>query len=142
MGAELLEVSPPLVAAALDGELASGEVVVGFTDGREVIFLAGLYRAEQSIADTLLRLRAGILPWPAIDADRAIPWVERRTGVMLSPSQREALRLALVTKVCVVTGGPGVGKTTLVRSILQTLAAKRVRIALAAPDRACRQAAG
>ena len=132
-GAELLEVSPPLVAAALDGELASGEVVVGLTDGREVIFLAGLYRAEQSIADTLLRLRAGILPWPAIDADRAIPWVERRTGVTLSPSQREALRLALVTKVCVVTGGPGVGKTTLVRSILQTLAAKRVRIALAAP---------
>ncbi len=132
-GAELLEVPPPLVETALGGELAAGEVVAGLTDGREVIFLAGLYRAEQSIADTLLRLRAGILPWPAIDADRAIPWVERRTGVTLSASQRDALRLALVTKVCVVTGGPGVGKTTLVRSILQTLAAKQVRIALAAP---------
>ena len=132
-GAELLEVPPPLVETALGGELTSGEVVAGLTDGREVIFLAGLYRAEQSIADTLLRLRAGILPWPAIDAERAIPWVERRTGVTLSASQRDALRLALVTKVCVVTGGPGVGKTTLVRSILQTLAAKRVRIALSAP---------
>ena len=132
-GAVLLEVPPPLVETALGGELTSGEVVAGLTDGREVIFLAGLYRAEQSIADTLLRLRAGILPWPAIHADRAIPWVERRTGVTLSASQRDALRLALVTKVCVVTGGPGVGKTTLVRSILQTLAAKRVRIALAAP---------
>ena len=132
-GAELLEVPPPLVETALGGELTSGEVVAGLTDGREVIFLAGLYRAEQSIADTLLRLRAGLLPWPAIDAERAIPWVKRRTGVTLSASQRDALRLALVTKVCVVTGGPGVGKTTLVRSILQTLAAKQVRIALAAP---------
>ena len=132
-GAELLEVPPLLVETALGGELTSGEVVAGLTDGREVIFLAGLYRAEQSIADTLLRLRVGILPWPAIDAERAIPWVERRTGVTLSTSQRDALRLALVTKVCVVTGGPGVGKTTLVRSILQTLAAKQVRIALAAP---------
>ena len=132
-GAELLEVTEPLVAAALTGELASGEVIAGMTDGREVVFLAGLYRAEQAIADTLLRLRAGILPWPAIDAALAIPWVERKTGVVLSPSQRDALRLALVSKVCVVTGGPGVGKTTLVKSILQTLAAKRVRIALAAP---------
>ncbi len=132
-GAELLDVAQPLVEAALVSELASGEVVAGVTDGQEVMFLAGLYRAEQAIADTLLRLRVGILPWPAIDADQAIPWVERRTGVTLSPSQRDALRQALVSKVCVVTGGPGVGKTTLVRSILQTLAAKRIRIALAAP---------
>ena len=132
-GAELLEVAEPLIEAALEGELASGEVMAGTTDGREVIFLAGLFRAEQSIAERLLRLRTGILPWPAIDADKAIPWVERKTGLALSPSQREALRLAVDAKVCVITGGPGVGKTTLVNSILKTLAAKRVNIALAAP---------
>ncbi len=62
-GAELLEVAEPLVAAALTGELASGEVIAGTTHGREVVFLAGLFRAEQSIADALLRLRGGILPW-------------------------------------------------------------------------------
>ncbi len=132
-GAELLEVSQPLVEAALTGELASGEVLAGATDGREVMFLAGLYRAEQAIADKLLRLRVGILPWPAVDLAQAVPWVERKTGLVLSASQRDALRLALISKVCVITGGPGVGKTTLVKSILQTLAAKRVRIALAAP---------
>ena len=132
-GAELLEVAEPLIEAALEGELASGEVMAGTTDGREVIFLAGLFRAEQSIAERLLRLRTGILPWPAIDADKAILWVERKTGLALSPSQRDALRLAVDAKVCVITGGPGVGKTTLVNSILKTLAAKRVDIALAAP---------
>lgn len=132
-GAKLLEVAEPLIEAALEGELRSGMVMAGTTDGREVIFLAGLFRAEQSIAERLLRLRIGILPWPAIDASKALPWVERKTGLALSPSQREALRLAVDAKVCVITGGPGVGKTTLVNSILKTLAAKRVNIALAAP---------
>ena len=132
-GAKLLEVAEPLIQRALEGELASGEVRAGVTEGREVMFLAGLYRAEQSIADRLLRLRDGRLPWPAIEAELAIPWVESKTGLDLSPSQREAMRLALVSKTCVITGGPGVGKTTLVNSILKTLAAKRVAMALAAP---------
>ncbi|PAX06424.1 ATP-dependent RecD-like DNA helicase [Sphingomonas lenta] len=132
-GAELLGVEAPLVAGALDRELACGEVVAGVTDGREVVFLAGLYRAEQAIADRLLGLRDGLLPWPAIDLTSAVPWVERKVGLALSAGQRDALGLALVSKLCVITGGPGVGKTTLVNSVLKVLAAKRVRIALAAP---------
>ncbi|MBB5712423.1 exodeoxyribonuclease V alpha subunit [Sphingomonas xinjiangensis] len=132
-GAELLEVPPRLISQALSDELAAGEVMAGQTDGREVIFLAALYRAEQTIADRIARLRAGLLPWPAIDTERAIPWVERKTGLQLSASQRAALELALSSKVCVITGGPGVGKTTLVNSILKALAAKRVQIALGAP---------
>nr|WP_274705101.1 helix-hairpin-helix domain-containing protein [Sphingomonas sp. H160509] len=132
-GAKLLEVAEPLIARALEGELAAGEVIAGKTEGREVMFLAGLYRAEQAIADRLLRLRQGLLPWPEIDAERAIPWVEGKTGLNLSASQRDAVRLALLSKTCVITGGPGVGKTTLVNSILKILAAKQVTMALAAP---------
>jgi len=132
-GAKLLEVAEPLIARALEGELAAGEVIAGKTEGREVIFLAGLYRAEQAIADRLLRLREGLLPWPAIDAGRAIPWVEAKTSLELSASQRDAVGLALLSKTCVITGGPGVGKTTLVNSILKILAAKQVTMALAAP---------
>src|SRR6185437_11203093 len=61
------------------------------------------------------------------------PWVERRTGMQLAKSQREAVRLALASRVLVITGGPGVGKTTLVNSILRILAAKQLRVALCAP---------
>jgi len=132
-GAELLEVAAPLIEAAVSSELASGEVLAGMTDGREVIFLAGLYRAEQGIAERLIRLQTGRLPWSAIDADKAIPWVEQRTGLTLAESQVAALRLALVSKFCIITGGPGVGKTTLVNSILKILTARKVAIALAAP---------
>src|SRR5918995_5293675 len=63
----------------------------------------------------------------------AIPWVEGRTGKTLAPSQREALKLVLGSKMAVVTGGPGVGKTTLLDTILRLLVAKGVRVALAAP---------
>jgi exodeoxyribonuclease V alpha subunit len=68
-----------------------------------------------------------------IDPDKAIPWVERRTKLALAESQIAAVRVALASKVLVITGGPGVGKTTLVNSILKILLAKTVTIALCAP---------
>ena len=73
---------------------------------------------------------------------KAIPWVEGKTGLTLAESQRAAVRLALAAKVLVITGGPGVGKTTLVNSILKIVAAKGPEIALCAPDRPGRQAPG
>ncbi len=85
------------------------------------------------IAERLRSLAAGEPPWPVIDVDRAIPWLEARGGVTLAASQREALRLALSSKALVITGGPGVGKTTLVNSILKALVAKSVSVALCAP---------
>jgi exodeoxyribonuclease V alpha subunit len=59
--------------------------------------------------------------------------VEGKTGLKLAPSQIEALTLTVRTKVLVITGGPGVGKTTLVNSILKVLGAKGVQVALCAP---------
>jgi exodeoxyribonuclease V alpha subunit len=130
------------VDEALALELAGGDVVADEVDGRACVFLAGLHRAERGIAERLLPAGAGPPPWPAVDVDKAVPWVEQRTGLALAASQREALGLALRSKVLVVTGGPGVGKTTLVNSILKVLVAKGVEVALAAPTgRAARRLA-
>ena len=131
--AELLEAPEELVRAALDEELAAGNVVADRVGGTPCAFLAGLHRAEQGIAQRLRRIAAGPLPWPRIDPDRALPWIERRTGLALADSQTEAVRLALSSKVLVVTGGPGVGKTTIVNAILRILAAKGTRLLLCAP---------
>ena len=68
-----------------------------------------------------------------IDPDKALPWVERRTGLALAPGQADAVRTALALKVSVITGGPGVGKTTIVNAILRILSAKDVDILLCAP---------
>ena len=129
----LLEVPAELVETALGLELEGGAVVADDLEGRRCVFLAGLYRAEWEIAEKLKALAIGRPPWPAIDADKAIPWVEQRTKLALADSQREAVRVALVSKVLVITGGPGVGKTTLVNSILKILLAKTTAIALCAP---------
>jgi exodeoxyribonuclease V alpha subunit len=130
---KLLEVPAELIAAALDLELQDGTVIADDLDGRRCVFLAGLYRAEREIAEKLQALAARKPPWPSIDAEKAIPWVEKRTKLALAQSQKEAVRVALVSKVLVITGGPGVGKTTLVNSLLKILFAKAVTIALCAP---------
>jgi exodeoxyribonuclease V alpha subunit len=133
MAEQVLEIPASIVQEALDQERQAGEVVADDVDGRRCIFLAGLHRAERAIADRLRSLREGVLPWPHIDPAKAIPWVEGKAGVLLAESQRVALRLALLSKVLVITGGPGVGKTTLINAILRVLASKGVEIALAAP---------
>jgi exodeoxyribonuclease V alpha subunit len=90
LASTLLAVEPELVREALGLELEAGEVVADTLGGDPCVFLAGLYRAEQSIAERLRDLAKGRPPWPAIDAGKAIPWVEGRTGLALAPSQRAA----------------------------------------------------
>jgi exodeoxyribonuclease V alpha subunit len=129
----LLEVPKELVAPALDFELADGTVIADTVDATACVFLGGLYRAEQVVAERLLRLARGELPWSPIDPEKALPWIERKTGLSLAVSQIAAIRLALLSKVLVITGGPGVGKTTIVNAILRILAAKGVQLLLCAP---------
>ena len=130
---ELLEVEGGIVQTALELELAEGNVVADTVGETPCISLAGLHRAERVIAERLLCVAAGRLPWPAIDPALALPWIEAKTGLALAPSQAEAIRLALTSKILVVTGGPGVGKTTIVNSILRILAAKGTTLLLCAP---------
>ena len=133
LAVELLEVAKELVQTALDLELAEGTVIAATVGETACVFLAGLYRAEKVIAERITRLVNGTLPWPFIDADKALPWIEQKTGLSMAESQIAAIRLSLLSKVLVITGGPGVGKTTIVNSILRILAAKGVNLLLCAP---------
>jgi exodeoxyribonuclease V alpha subunit len=130
---KLLEVPKELVRTALDLELQEGTVIADRVGETPCVFLAGLHRAERTIAERLMRLANGKLPWSWIDPNKALPWVEQRIGLALAESQGAAIRLALMSKVLVMTGGPGVGKTTIVNAILRILAAKEVRLLLCAP---------
>src|SRR5260370_8668306 len=130
---KLVGVAGELVRTALGLELAEGTVIAERVGETSCVFLAGLHRAERTIAERLTRLANGALPWPWIDPDKALPWVEKRIGLALAESQGVAIRLALTSKVLVMTGGPGVGKTTIVRAILRILSAKGMRLLLCAP---------
>ena len=133
LAAELVDVPGELVRTALDLELAEGTVVAAAVGGTDCVFLAGLYWAERVIAERFLRIAKAQRPWPDIDTVKALSWVEQRTGLSLAATQAEAVRLALTSKAMVITGGPGVGKTTLVNAILRILAAKGVSMVLCAP---------
>ena len=82
-----------------------------------------------------MRLANGALPWAWNDPDKALPWVEKNIGFALAESQIAAIRLALLSKVPVMTGGPGVGKTTIVKAILRILAAKGTGLLPVCADR-------
>ena len=130
---KLLDVPQDLIRTALDLELADGTVIADRLGETGCVFLAGLYRAERAIAERLLTLTKGKLPWPWIDPDKAIPWIEQRIGLTLAESQKAAVAMALGSKVLVITGGPGVGKTTIVNAILRILSAKDMSLLLCAP---------
>jgi exodeoxyribonuclease V alpha subunit len=133
---ELLAIPEPIVREGVAAEVEAGNLAREAIADAPCLFLTPLQRAEQGAARHLHRLLAGRTPWAGIDVAAAIPWVEGKTGLALSESQRTAVERVLRSKVAVITGGPGVGKTTVVNSILRIIRAKRQGargLALAAP---------
>ena len=130
---KLLEITAPIIEEAVHAEVAEENLVQEDIGGKLCLFLTPLHRAETGTATGMLRLLRGKPTWGTIVAEKAIPWVEGKTGLTLSDSQRDALTLSLSSKVVVITGGPGVGKTTLVNSILHVIRAKNVEVLLCAP---------
>ena len=94
-----------------------GTIVADTVSGTRCAFLGELHRAEREIAERLTRLAATEPPWRTIDSDHALEDAEKEAGLALAPQQADAARLALRSKVTIVTGGPGVGKTTLIDTI-------------------------
>jgi exodeoxyribonuclease V alpha subunit len=101
-----------------------------FTD---LLYLKPLFLAEHGVARQINSLRQGDHPLPDFDLEKALAWVESRMTITLADSQRDAIRAAATQKLLVVTGGPGTGKTTIVKSILEIFSAKKLRVLLAAP---------
>jgi len=130
---KLLEVAEPIVVAALECTLAARDLVAERVGGQELVFLPALQRAELGIARSIKTLRNSPAAYPQINFEKALAWCQRKTGKELAASQREALKLALTHRALIITGGPGVGKTTLVNAILLILRAKGVRCELCAP---------
>ncbi len=117
---------------AVDALALGGYVVPEQRDGARIVYTAELYGAEVRLAGALVEL-AGAPARPLPGAETAIADFERGAGVELAPEQREAVTLAARAPVLVVTGGPGVGKTTIVRAMLATLDRAGIAVRLAAP---------
>jgi exodeoxyribonuclease V alpha subunit len=136
-GRLLGEPTAPIEAArlqpAIDDLLGRAELLRETVDGHDLVFLPHLLTAEVQSAARLLNLAARPPDYPTIDAEKALAWVEQKTGKQLADGQRAAIREALRHRLLIITGGPGVGKTTILNSLLLILEAKGVDFVLAAP---------
>jgi exodeoxyribonuclease V alpha subunit len=131
--ARLTSIDPKIVADAVEHERDRGTLVREKIGADDWLYLQKLHAAEAGAADGLLSLRTGSHPLPTVRIDIALEWVEKKMGLELAATQRDAIRQATLQKLLVITGGPGVGKTTIVRGILEIFSAKRMRSALCAP---------
>jgi exodeoxyribonuclease V alpha subunit len=130
---ELTGIDPAVVAGAVEDGRREEELVREPGDEVSWLYLKPLFLAEVGVARSLHGLCVGSHPLVGIDAGAAVAQAEQRIGLKLAPSQRDAVRQAATGKVLVVTGGPGTGKTTIVRGILELFASRDKRCALCAP---------
>jgi exodeoxyribonuclease V alpha subunit len=128
-----LEMEPELARQALDELVQTGEVVADEVEDHPAVYLKRLYDAETTVADRIRILMAG-RPIGATVVARALDAAQKSdSGLVLSAEQLRALSCALKSRVAVITGGPGTGKTTLLRSLLAALDAAGLKPTLAAP---------
>ena len=131
--AELLGVSRELLGDPIDALAIDRAVVIeDSADGPRVV-LRELHSAREDVVVALATLLRTKPRRVKIDVPAALVWASNRSGIVLTQAQRDALARAMMGKVVVITGGPGTGKTTIVRLLLDIWEAKGLRVRLAAP---------
>jgi exodeoxyribonuclease V alpha subunit len=138
--AEMLDTSAALVTARIEALVASRGLIRHFPAGVEaplpgsgLIQLPVNDRAERKIAEVVSRLLRVASGLPPIKVDAALAWAEAKAGFQFHSLQQDAVRNALGNKLSILTGGPGTGKTSTLRSLVSILKAKGVRVHMAAP---------
>ncbi len=129
----LLDVDEQGLRPSLEDLQRRDRVRMETREDEEDVFLPRLFGAEVGVAAGLLQLAATAPVEAELDIGRAVAWYQRDAGIRLSGDQKRALAAGLTEKLLVITGGPGTGKTTLIRGLSRIFGMKELRIELAAP---------
>lgn len=130
---ELTGIPMEVLGEAIAGEIADGRVVAESGEPRR-IYLKRLFYAERDVAARVRAIMSTPRSVRQFDAARAVAWWESRAGFTLAPKQRVALTNSLSSKFSIITGGPGVGKTTIIRALVDVYGkVGGCRVVLAAP---------
>jgi exodeoxyribonuclease V alpha subunit len=137
--ANLLESDSNEIDRRIDSLIESGDLV---TSKQDWLQLPSTARAEITLARSLINLNQTRSSLPPINEEKAIAWAQDKAGFGFADAQSDGIREALLKKVSILTGGPGTGKTTILRALVSILKAKKAKVLLAAPTgRAARRMA-
>ncbi len=138
---EILEVERDVLVEAIGRLTLDKRIVIEdlnedieeFRENNKAVYLSKFHTCETSIARRLKKLLKIPKSTRDVDSDKAIEWVQKQLAINLAEKQAEAVRCTLESKVMVITGGPGTGKTTIINAILKIFSMLKVKIMLAAP---------
>ena len=130
---KLLDIDSSLVKLAIEKEIESKTIICDLIEDKPCIFLASYHFYEKQIAKVLLSINQEDVPWGDNNSQELIPEIEQKLSIRLADNQKEAIIKALSKRLMVITGGPGTGKTTLVKALIKLLELKKLNIKLCAP---------
>ncbi|MBN8523710.1 MAG: AAA family ATPase, partial [Rickettsiales bacterium] len=130
---KLLDIDSSLVKLAIEKEIESKTIICDLIEDKPCIFLASYHFYEKQIAKVLLSIDKRDVPWGDNNSQELIPEIEQKLSIRLADNQKEAIIKALSKRLMVITGGPGTGKTTLVKALLKLLELKKLNVKLCAP---------
>ena len=129
----LLDVTTECIENNLIGLKAKDEIVIEKRDGVEWIYLYNFYKVEEEIATRIIRLDNSKNMKKIEHIDKALKKVEEKSKIELSEKQKEAIKAINEKNVTIITGGPGTGKTTIIKTIIDLYEEKNKKVVLAAP---------
>ena len=129
----LLNVSKPVIEDGIINLKVNNEIVIENRDGEEWVYLYSFYNAENQIAEKITKLDKARNVKKVSNIEKELKLVEERTDIILSEKQKEAVRAINDNNVTIITGGPGTGKTTIIKSIIEIYKQKKYKIVLCAP---------
>ena len=129
----LLNISDQIIEDGIINLKVNNEIVVEDRDGEEWVYLYSFYKAENQIAERIVKLDKSKNVKKVTNIEKELKLVEERTDILLSEKQKEAIRAINDNNVTIITGGPGTGKTTIIKSIIEIYKQKKYKIVLCAP---------
>jgi exodeoxyribonuclease V alpha subunit len=138
---ELLNIKRDIVEEALAGLVQDKRIITEVLDPREgdlssaskAVYLPPFFIAEVNLARDLIKLNSEPVSFSLTDTEKVLDQVEGSLGIKLASNQRDAVNQALRNKVLVITGGPGTGKTTIIKAIVKIFQNIGKKVLLAAP---------
>ena len=130
---QLLGVSQDSIEEGIINLKANDEIVVEDRDGEHWVYLYTFYNAEKQIAERITKLNNAKNVKKISNIEKELKIVEKETDMFLSEKQKQAIREINDNNVTIITGGPGTGKTTIIKTILEIYKRKKYKTILCAP---------